>query len=105
MILADMFAPNMVSLLGRMYQQGIKSVTNATVSEITEDGVIYKDAEGNEIKAPANTVVSAFGYKAYNPLEEALRSLCDDVHIVGSAVKAGDALVAIKEGYQAGLNI
>lgn len=105
MILADMFAPNMVSLMTRMYQQGIKSIVNATVSEIAEDGVTYKNEEGNEVKIPAATVVSAFGYKAYNPLEETAKNLCDQVYVVGSAVKAGDALVAIKEGYQAGLDI
>ncbi len=54
---------------------------------------------------PAATVISAFGYKAYNPLEEAARKHCDNVQVVGCAVKAGNALVASREGYEAGLAI
>ena len=52
---------------------------------------------------PAATVVSAFGYKAYNPLEEAAKKYCDNVKVVGCAVKAGNALTAVREGYEAAL--
>ena len=54
---------------------------------------------------PATTVVSAFGYRAYNPLEESAKSLCSEVYVIGSAVKAGNALTAIHEGYEIGLKI
>ncbi len=67
--------------------------------------VVYTDAQGVEHKLPAATVVSAFGYKAYNPLEEIARKHCDNVQVVGCAVKAGNAVVASREGYEAGLAI
>lgn len=60
-------------------------------------------AQGREQFVPAATVVSAFGYKAYNPLEEAARKYCGSVQVVGCAVKAGNALTAIREGYEAAL--
>lgn len=104
-ILTDMFPVNMTSLVRRIHEHGIKVVTNATVSEITETSVSYKDAEGNIVSIPADTVVSAFGYRAYNPLEEAAKAVCNEVYTVGSCVKAGGAMVAIKEGYEAGLKI
>lgn len=104
-ILSDMFVVNMISLINRIYKQGIKPITNATVTSITENSVSYKDAEGNEVTIPADTVVSAFGYKAYNPLQKAAEENCSEVYTVGSAVKAGNALTAIKEGYQAGLKL
>ena len=45
-------------------------------------------------------VVLAFGYKAYNPLEKIANELCEDVQVVGGAIKAGNALPAVKEGYE-----
>lgn len=104
-VLSDMVPPNMVSLLQRMMQKQIKMITNATVSSITENSVSYKDASGNEVSIPATTVVSAFGYKAYNPLEEIAKKLCKEVYVVGSAVKAGNALLATNEGYNTALKL
>ena len=67
--------------------------------------MVYKDAEGVERSLLASTVISAFGYKAYNPLEDAACKCCDNVQVVGCAVKAGNAVAASREGYEAGLNI
>ena len=38
-------------------------------------------------------------------LEETARKLCGEVHVIGSAVKAGNALTAIHDGYAVGLEI
>jgi len=104
-ILSDMVPPNMTVLVQRMAEQQIKIITNATVSKISGDRVFYKDTQGEEASIPAVTVVSAFGYKAYNPLEEIARSLCNEVYVVGSAVKAGNAMTATSEGYCAALKL
>ncbi len=123
----DMMPITRGAFLGMMATAGVKSVLNATVSRVETgvdvnaavaswsgaaaegDGkgfaVVYTDAEGTEHSLPAATVISAFGYKAYNPLEEAARKHCDNVQVVGCAVKAGNALVASREGYEAGLAI
>lgn len=102
-ILIDMFPLMKMQLVDYLRECRIKVLTNAKVASVTEDGVHYIDAEGNEQFLPAATVVSAFGYKAYNPLEEAAKKVCDNVQIVGCAVKAGNALTAIREGYEAAL--
>ncbi len=104
-VLTDMVAPNMIVLLERMIKQQIQIITNATVKEVKENGIVYADAEGNQQEIPAKTVISAFGYKAYNPLEETAKSLCSEVYLVGSAVKAGNALTATREGFEAGLKV
>lgn len=125
----DMMPITKGAFMGMMAAAGVKSHVNATVQRVEtgvevdnaiaswsgeagkdEDthmgfAVVYKDAEGVEHSLPAATVISAFGYKAYNPLEEAARKYCDNVQVVGCAVKAGNALVASREGYEAGLNI
>ena len=78
-------------------------LANATVTAITESGVSFRNADGSVETIPAKTVVSAFGYRAYNPLEEAAKKHCGNVQVVGCAVKAGNALTAIREGYEAAL--
>jgi 2,4-dienoyl-CoA reductase-like NADH-dependent reductase (Old Yellow Enzyme family)/thioredoxin reductase len=102
-ILSDMFLFNKVAVLESLQRKGIRVIAEATVSEIGDDHVSYKDAVGKTITIPAATVVSAFGYRAHNPLETIARKTCEEIYVVGSAVKAGNALTAIKEGYKAGL--
>lgn len=104
-VLNDMMPFTKMVLLDMMGEAHVNCVTNATVKAIEADGVVYTDAEGNETKIPAGTVVSGFGYKAHNPLEEAACKVCDDVHVVGGAVKAGNALTAGKEAYAAAIAI
>lgn len=82
-----------------------KNKGNAVDSDKTQDIVTYTDAEGKKVTISAETVVSAFGYKAYNPLQKIAEENCSEVYTVGSAVKAGNALTAIREGYQAGFKL
>ena len=104
-VLTDMSFATKMCLMEMLQRSRVDIRTGATVSRVEEDGVVYVDASGSEVTVPAATVVSAFGYKAFNPLEEAARARCDDVQVVGCAVKAGNALVATREGYAAGLAV
>ena len=125
----DMMPITKGAFMEMMTASGVKSHVNATVKSIesgvevssdiaswsgeaggSEDAgtgfaVRFTDAEGAEHALPAATVISAFGYRAYNPLEDAARKHCDNVQVVGCAIKAGNALVASREGYEAGLAI
>ncbi|MBQ6524883.1 MAG: FAD-dependent oxidoreductase [Atopobiaceae bacterium] len=103
-ILNDMMPITKVVLIEMMVENGVAWKTGAKVKCIEADGVVFEDAEG-EHKLPAGQVISGFGYRAYNPLEEAARKVCDNVQVVGSAIKAGNALTAGKEAYAAGLAI
>ena len=104
-ILVDMFPLMKMQLLQYIAETGIKVRRNATVTSISENSVSFKNPDGSIETIPAATVVSAFGYKAYNPLEEAAKKYCSEVKVVGCAVKAGNALTAIREGYEAALAI
>lgn len=104
-ILNDMAFQNKACLLELLAARRVNIITNATVCEINKDGVSYKDPSGNTVTLPAATVVSAFGYKAYNPLQETAEKLCKEVYTIGSAVKAGNAMTAIREGYEAALKL
>lgn len=92
-------------LLERMEQKHVKILTNAAVTSFGKEEVSYRKPDGQEYTIPAATVVAAFGYRAYNPLEEAAKANCKEVYVAGSARKAGDAMAATKEGYEIGLKI
>lgn len=67
--------------------------------------MIGEDQEGQLVSLPAEMVVSAFGYKSFNPLEEIARYNCKEVYVIGGAVKAGSAIPATKEGLEVGLKL
>ena len=104
-ILNDMMVMTRTCLIGYLKDSGVKVMTNAKVNEIGESSVTYVNKAGETVTIPAATVVSAFGYHAYNPLEQAAKDVCDNVHVIGGAVKAGNALTAIAEGYHAALSL
>lgn len=92
-ILNDMSPLMKIALMEYLREAGIKILTGTKADSIAENSVSYTDVDGNFQSVPAETVISVFGYKAYNPLEEAARKHCDNVQVVGCAVKAGNALV------------
>ncbi len=104
-ILGDMMSANMPVLMELLARRNVQIITNATVSSISDSAVSYTNAEGDTVTLPAATVVSAFGYKAYNPLEEVAKKYSDEVYTIGSAVKAGNAMAATKEGYDIGMKL
>ena len=104
-ILNDMMPFTKSVLLGMMEDAHVKVHTSATVKAISSEGVTFEDANGVEQMVPAAQVVAGFGYRSYNPIEEAARKYCDDVQVIGGAVKAGNAIAATREGYEAGLAV
>ena len=104
-VLTDMDPINMSCLLPIMNESGVTARANCTVTEILDDGVAFINEQGEKEVISADLVVLAFGYKAYNPLEKIANELCEDVQVVGGAIKAGNALPAVKEGYEADLHL
>ena len=104
-ILNDMMIMTKICLTGYLHESGVKIMTEAKVNEINEEGVVYTNASGEKITLPADLVVSAFGYKSYNPLEEVAKKYCSEVYVVGGAIKASSALCATRDGYEAGLAV
>ncbi len=104
-ILNDMMIMTKVCLLEMIQKAGIKVKTQFKVKEITETAVIGEDASGNTVSIPAVQVISAFGYKSYNPLEEIAKKYCKEVYVIGGAKQAGGAIPATKEGLEVGLKL
>ena len=102
-ILNDMMVFTRRCLLSYLKDARVRVLTHAKVQKIEDDKVAYLDQAGQSVSLPAAAVISAFGYRAYNPLEAAARSVCENVQVIGGAVKAGNALTAIAEGYKAAM--
>ena len=102
-ILNDMMVFTRRCLLSYLKDARVRVLTHAKVQKIEDDKVTYLDQAGQSVSLPAAAVISAFGYRAYNPLEAAARSVCENVQVIGGAVKAGNALTAIAEGYKAAM--
>lgn len=104
-ILNDMMPLTRVCLLESLEANHVKVVTGAKVQRIDAGGVTYQDANGREQTVPAATVVSAFGYRAHHPLADVAGQYAPEVYTIGSAVQAGNAIAAGKEGLEIGMRI
>ncbi|MFE8152226.1 FAD-dependent oxidoreductase [Brenneria goodwinii] len=79
----------------------VEIMTNTSIAGVTDEGALLK--RGDDITLfPCDTVVLAIGTKAWCPLAEALKGICE-VTLVGDAVKARQAIQASAEGFAAGL--
>ena len=84
-------------LLDRLNKSNAQLLTNAKVLEFLDDGVIYENEGDTKTLQGFTHVVLALGAKAWNPLEEPLRGKVKEVHVIGDAVKARNAIIAIEE--------
>lgn len=92
----------LVNLKEDLQKNFVTVYTNTSLKEITDEGVILASGD-REWLHPCDTVVTAFGTTAYDPLSAELEGLCDVVK-VGDAVEARLALQAVREGFDAGFN-
>lgn len=104
-ILNDMMPMTRTCLVEMLQQAHVAVKTGCKVTQINQDSVSYVNAQGETETIPADSVISAFGYQSYNPLEEIANKNCSEVYVIGGAVKAGNAITATKEGYEAGLKV
>jgi len=84
------------TIIGELREYGVKMVTLATATKITEEGVVYEH-EGQEKLVPADTVVIAAGVESSKGLAEALEGAFAEVHNVGDCVDPRHAMDAIHE--------
>ncbi|SLM18329.1 NADH oxidase [uncultured spirochete] len=86
-----------VFLFERLKNYGVASITNATVKEFLDGGVVY-EKDGKEEKIQGfDTIMMALGVKSYNPLEKEIKGKVPEVYVIGDAVKPRKALEAIAE--------
>jgi 2,4-dienoyl-CoA reductase (NADPH2) len=86
-------------LLKDLKMRGIELITEATMKEISEDGVVYTDSAGNDHTLPADTVVLAMGARPEHSLAAALRHSGVEVKLIGDARKVGRVGEAIESAF------
>ena len=72
---------------------------------ITNEGVVCKAPDGNEVLIPGKTVICAVGQRANRADVDALRFSAPFVREVGDCVRPANITKAVYEGYHAALNI
>ena len=78
-------------LIPRLLEHGVNWVVNATVKEITADGVVYDQGGEEKCLNGFDTIVLAMGVKSYNPLEETVKAMGIPVQVIGDAKQTGTA--------------
>ncbi|MDD2335743.1 MAG: FAD-dependent oxidoreductase [Geobacteraceae bacterium] len=86
-----------IYLLARLGEYGVKSITNAKVTEFHDNGVTYLIHDKEEMLTGFDSIVLAMGSSAYNPLEKELKNKVDEVYVIGDAMKARKAISATEE--------
>ena len=87
-------------LITRMLSKGVHVLTEAKVTEITEDTISYeKDGEVHTITG-ADTLVLAMGYRPNTKLADDLAAAGVITHVLGDANKCGNIRDAIGDGYK-----
>jgi 2,4-dienoyl-CoA reductase (NADPH2) len=84
------------TIIGELREYGVRMVTLATATKITDEGVVYEH-EGQEKLVPADTVVIAAGVESSKGLAEALEDAFAEVHSIGDCVEPRQAMDAIHE--------
>jgi 2,4-dienoyl-CoA reductase-like NADH-dependent reductase (Old Yellow Enzyme family)/thioredoxin reductase len=103
-ICSDLDGVNKFNLMKILREYEVNQLTQTKVVEILDDGVVIQNSQGQQT-LPADTVVIALGYRPNNKLAEELSAIHGNVIVVGGAVKTSNAMVAINDGFNAGLSL
>ena len=92
-------------ILMQMINKYVEAHTGYQGMEVTEDGVICKDADGKEVLVPGKSVICAVGQRANRSCVDELRNCAPIVREIGDCVRPGNITNAIYMGYHAGLDV
>lgn len=88
----------------RLFQLGVKMLTNTTLKEVTPAGITVV-REGKEEAIPADTLVVAKKMESNRKLWQDLQGEVDTLYAVGDCVAPRKAINAIHEGFRVGTQI
>lgn len=93
------------ALIPRMKAAGMTWDCNVSVKEITDDGVRFTDADGNEQFVKADCVIYATGNRSNDAIVKSLCGTADWFVVAGDAKRARTAKQATYEGFCAAMDI
>ncbi len=92
------------TIMAELKRLGVTIMTETKAVGITQDGVRTERKEGPEF-ITADTVVIAAGSASENSLAGMLENVVPEVLVAGDAKSPRNALIAIREGFEAGLSV
>jgi 2,4-dienoyl-CoA reductase-like NADH-dependent reductase (Old Yellow Enzyme family)/thioredoxin reductase len=90
-------------LQGQVGDHCTAAITGGTCTGITEEGVSYRDKEGQEHFLPADTVILAMGMVSARAEAESFRDCAQTFRAFGDCVKVGNVQKAVRAGYDAAM--
>ena len=92
-------------ILMKQVEQYVTAHTNCQGLRVTEEGLICRNAEGEEVLIPGKTVVCAVGQRANRAAVDELRGCAPWVREIGDCARVSNITNAIYQGYHAALDI
>ncbi len=92
-------------ILMKQVEQYVTAHTNHQGLRVTEEGLICRNAEGEEVLIPGKTVVCAVGQRANRAAVDELRGCAPWVREIGDCARVSNITNAIYQGYHAALDI
>ena len=86
-------------------KNNVEVMLNTKCIEVTDDGMICEDKDGNRIELKADSVISAAGIAPNEDTVEMLRDTVIDFAAVGDCYQPGLIRTAVRQGHDTGLNI
>lgn len=92
-------------ILMQKVEEYTKAYTNHTAVKATRDGVVCRDAEGNEVLIPGKTIICAAGQRSNRSDVDAFRDSAPWVREIGDCARVSNITNAVYQGYHAALDI
>lgn len=104
MLTQPVFKANRDMLLDMLNEKGVKLITNATLQEVTDAGVIVRSKNGDK-RISGDTVGLAMGLKADAILYDSLKGEFSSVYRIGDCKEPRRVHEAIWEGFNIGITL
>ena len=93
-------------LRGMAQKAGIEVHTGLRAKEVTDEGLVALDADGQDVLLPCDTVVLSMGVRPRKAIADQFADTARDVFFCGDcAVKAGNITSAVRDAFYAAMNI
>ena len=92
-------------LMKKLEETGIHIHTSSPCQSVNDNGIVCKDANGDEFQIHGDSIICALGLKAKKDVVEELRGLTPQFASIGNCVKPNTITYAVYQGYHAALDI
>ena len=92
-------------LMKKLEETGVHIHTSSPCQSVNDDGILCKDANGDEFQIDGDSIICALGLKAKKDVVEELRGLTPQFASIGNCVKPDTITYAVYQGYHAALDI